>query len=85
MSTKEWAALRTKRENVRRAHRASATRSINQIDNAIESRDSQRLRQLKQSLANKLTVLARLDDEVIELTGEDELEYEVEQADEEKG
>lgn len=67
---------------MRRAHRSSATRSINQIDAAIESNDARRLRQLKQSLANKLTVLAKLDDEVIELMEEDDLEAEVEQADE---
>jgi len=81
MSTDEQAVLRTRRVNVRRAHRSSATRSINQIDAAIESNDARQLRQLKQSLANKLTVLAKLDDEVIELM-EDDLEAEVEQADE---
>jgi len=41
---------------MRQAHRSSATRSINQIEAAIESNDVRGLRQLKQSLANKLTV-----------------------------
>ena len=41
-----------------------------------------RLKQLKQSLTNKLTVLATLDDELIGLVEDDDLEAEVEQADE---
>ena len=82
MATEEEIALRTKKGNVRWAHRASATRLINQIDGAIESADVRRLKQLKQSLTNKLTVLARLDDELIGLVEDDDLEAEVEQADE---
>ena len=85
MSAEEQEALRTKRINVRRAHRASATRFINQIDGAVESSDARRLRQLKQSLADKLTVLCKLDDELIELVEEDELDAEMEQADEIRG
>lgn len=75
MSAEELATLRTKKANVRRAHRASATRFINQVDDTVESRDGRRLRQLKQSLSNKLTVLSKLDDEVFEEDAE------VEQAD----
>ena len=82
LSTEEQAALRRKRVNVRRAHRASTTKSINQIDGAIESNDVRRLRQLKQSLTGKLTVLAKLNEDILELTDESELEAEVEQADE---
>ena len=72
------ATARTKKVNVRRAHRASVTRLIAQIDGATSYGDMLKLRQLKQSLTNKLNVLAGLDDEVLEET---ELEGEVEQAD----
>ena len=82
MATEEEIALRTKKGNVRRAHRASATRLMNQIDGAIVSADVRRLKQLKQSLTNKLTVLVRLDDELIGLVEDDDLEAKVEQADE---
>ncbi len=54
---------------------------IAQIDEATSYGDMLKLRQLKQSLTNKLNVLAGLDDEVLELTEETELEGEVEQAD----
>ena len=64
MSAEEQAALRTKRINVRRTHRDSATRFVNQIEDTVGSGDVPRLKQLKQSLTNKLT---RLDDEVLEL------------------
>ena len=50
---------------------------------AIEAGDMG-LRQLKQSLRDKRTVLAQFDDEVIGLTEEDQLETEVLQADEVK-
>ena len=81
LSTEELAALRTKRVNVRCAHRVSATKSVNQIDAAIASDDALQPRQLKLSLADKLAVLTKLDDEILELTEESELEAEVEQAD----
>ena len=68
-----------KRINVRRAH--SATRFTGQIEDAVESGDVRRLKQLKQSLTNKLTVLTKLDDKVLELTEDDDLDAEVKQAD----
>ena len=61
MPTDEQAAHRTRRGNVRRAHRASATRFMNQIDAAIESKNTRQLKQLKQSLTDKLSVLMQLD------------------------
>ena len=73
-------ALR-KKKRVRGAHRSSVTRLIGQVDEAIDSKDVRRMRQLKQSLTDKSNVLAKLDDELIELVGEEELETEVEQAD----
>ena len=82
MSTDEQTAHRTRRGNVRRVHRASGTRFMNQIDVAIEFKNTRQLKQLKQSLIDKLSVLMKLDDELIELVEEGDLEAEVEQADE---
>ena len=76
----ETAALRKKRR-IRGAHRASATRLISSLEGAIESGDAPRLKQLKQSLADKASVLMKLDEELIELAEEEKLDYEVEQAD----
>ena len=39
LATEEQAALWTKKVNVKHGHRASTTKSINQIDGAIESND----------------------------------------------
>ena len=80
MSTDKQAAHRTRRGNVRSAHHASATRFMNQIDVAIESKNTCQLKQLKQSLTDKLSVLMKLHDELIELVEESDLEAEVEQA-----
>lgn len=66
---------------MRKAHRASATRYINRVSGAIESGDLQSLRQLKQSLVDKLAKLADLDSGILELT-EYALEAEVEAAEE---
>ena len=58
------------------------TKLVNQIDAAVASDDdANRLRQIKLSLVDKLAVLTKLDDEILELTEESELEAEVEQAD----
>ena len=81
VSSAQLSALRKKRVNVRRAHHASATKLINQVESVAAS-DACRLRQLKQSLTDKLALLERLDEEVMELTeDEEELLVEVEQAD----
>lgn len=66
---------------MRKAHHASATRYINRVSGAIESGDLQSLRQLKQSLVDKLAKLADLDSGILELT-EYALEAEVEAAEE---
>ena len=58
------AAIYRKQINVRRAHRASANKIINRIDTVIASGDTRRLRQLKQSLIDKWTLLTKLDDNV---------------------
>ncbi len=66
---------------VRGAHRGSVTRIIAQVDDTLESTDLSRLRQYKMSLSEKLEVLSKLDDELIEMVDEEELDNEVEQAD----
>ena len=81
ISAEERAALRTKKINVRRAHRASATKSVNQIEDAVKSSDVRRLRQLKLFLSDKLAVLSKRDEEVLALMEDDNLDAEVEQAD----
>ena len=66
---------------MRAAHRGSVTRIISQVEEAIASADVCRLKQLRRSLSDKLSVLSKLDDELIKLVKEEELEAEVEQAD----
>ena len=68
-------------KRVRAAHRGSVTRIVGQLENALASRDACKLKQLKQSLIDKSSTLARLDDELIEGVDGDQLEAEVEQAD----
>ena len=64
-------------------HRASATRILNQIDGTLAAAtpDNAKLSQLKLSLQEKLETLKRLDNEIMELTPEDGLVEEIEQAD----
>lgn len=72
---------RKKKTNVRRAHRASATKYMKQVEEVVERGEVNRLRQLKQFLSGKLRVLAGLDEEIIELMSEEDLESEIESAD----
>ncbi len=61
------------------------TRIINQVDKNLRSPGGAsvlRLRQHKTSLSEKLVVLSRLDDELIEMVEEEDLSREVEQANE---
>ena len=71
------------RKKIRADHRASATRLLNQIDGALGATptDSDKLAQLKLSLQEKLETLKQLDSEIVDLTPEDGLEEEIEQAD----
>ena len=75
-------ALPRKRK-IRACHRASATRLLNQIDStlAAPTTDSDKLSQFKLSLNEKLETLKLLDSEIVDLTPEDGLEDEIEQAD----
>ena len=60
------------------------TRIIGQAYESLESGDAlsvPRLRQQKSLLSEKLDVLSKLDDELIEMVAKEELDHEVEQAD----
>ena len=81
MASEEAGEATTRKKRVRAAHRGSVTRLLGQLDEALESADVRRLRQLKQSLIDKLDILSKLDDELIQLVEEEQLDTEVEQAD----
>ena len=51
------------------------------MDEAFLAADVGRLKQLRQSLKNKIDVLSKLDEELLLSVGEEELDYEIEQAD----
>lgn len=74
----------SRKKKVRAAHRGSVTRIIGQVRENLEGEDVPnltKLRQQKLSLSGKVDVLSRLDDELIEMVEEEELDYEIEQAD----
>ncbi len=81
MEDDEASEIMARKKRVRAAHRGSVTKMIGRLNDALGSSDVCRLKQLKQSLTDKLSVLSKLDDELIELVGEEQLEAEVEQAD----
>ena len=72
-----------RKKKIRAGHQVSATRLLNQIDTALTAptTDSDKLSQLKLSLHEKLEMLKLLDSEIVELTPEEGLEDEREQAD----
>ena len=51
------------------------------MNEALLAADVGRLKQLRQSLKNKIDVLSKLDEELLLSVGEEELDYEIEQAD----
>ena len=55
------------KRRVRAKNSGSVTRLIGQLDKAVGSADTCRLKQLKQSLIAKLSIISRLDNELIEL------------------
>ena len=75
------AELDVRKKRVRAGHRSSVTRIIGQLKNALESGDTRKLRQIKQSLTEKSSILAALDRDIIEVTGVEQIESEVEQSD----
>ena len=67
----------TRKKRVRAGHRSSVTRIIGQLQNALNSDDARKLKQLKRSLNEKSSVLAKLDEELIDTTEEEQLETEI--------
>ena len=66
---------------MRAGHRGSVTRTLRQLEEALMSTDVNKLKQLRQSLMEKSSILAKLNEELIELVEEEQLEAEIEQAD----
>ena len=84
--TDEAAAARTslhRKKRSRTGHRASTTRLINQAATALEAEDvdTDLLSLTKQMLIEKLETLKGLDGEIAELVPDEELEEEIQQAD----
>ena len=71
-----------RKKRIRAAHR-SATRNVNGAYDLIKASEVNlaKLRQAKQTLTEKLKTLADCDTQILELTGEDDIENEIEQAD----
>ena len=72
-----------KKKRIRAGHRGSATRILSRIDVALGNAmpESDQLSQLRLSLSKKLETLKLLDSEIIELTEDDDLVDEIDQAD----
>ena len=81
MCDDERVASTTRTKRIRAAHRGAVTRLINQMDEALLAADVGRLKQLRQSLKNKIDILSKLDEELLLSVEEEELDYEIEQAD----
>ena len=76
-SAEAEAADPTTQRRVRAAHRGSLTRLMGQLEEALGSDNTRRLKQLRQSLTDKVSLLTRLDDELLKLVGEEQLELEL--------
>ena len=72
-----------RKKKIRAAHRASATRNVHGAYELVEASEVNlaKLKQVKQTLTEKLKTLADLDAQILELTDEADLESEIEQAD----
>ena len=75
-----------RKKKVRGGHRSSASRTITQIYEALESTTGietnlTKLTQCKLALEEKLEIVKRFDSKILELVSEDEVENEIEQAD----
>ena len=80
-----------KKRRIRGCHEASTTRIIQQVDDVIAAGDSEssvkidtkRLLHLKFSLGEKLGILKKLDEEILDFIEEEtDISWEIEQADE---
>ena len=54
---------------------------MNQLDEALAAANTGRLKQLKQSLSTKMKILAKMEDELLQLVEEEQLETEIEESD----
>lgn len=75
-----------KKKQIRTGHRASTAWTLTKVDDALaaETADKAKLSQLKLTLEEKLGTLKLLDSKIVELTEEDVLAAEIEQADDYK-
>ena len=81
MSTEELSRLK----KIRGAHRASVSRLTAQAEEILRQSTTQntaKLKQLNESLNNKLEVISPLDGKILDLTPEDDLDREIQLADE---
>ena len=73
-----------RKKKVRAAHRASVTRMIGQANELLSAKgrlESAKLKQKREALAAKAELLNKLDADIMEAVGEDDLEEEIEVAD----
>ena len=61
MCDDEQVASTTRTKRIPAAHRGAVTRLINQMDEALLAADGGRLKQLRQSLKNKIDILSKLE------------------------
>ena len=70
-----------RKRKVRGGHRSTVTRLLNKLPSVLESENVSRLKQIMGSLREKMDLLAKFDDEIVEIVSCDDLEKEIEQAD----
>ena len=74
-----------RKQKIHAGHQASGTRLLNQVDGALAvTPTDDTLAQLKLSLHEKLEILKQLDSEVVDLTPEERLDEDIEQAEDYK-
>ena len=83
-SEAEIGAALIRKRKIRGGHRGSATKTMNAIDALVakEEPDEIRLAQLKLILEEKINTLTRLDSEILDITEDDNVEVEIQEADE---
>ena len=75
-----------RKRRIRAGHKASATKTITKVDELMGAPDSDKIdkskiSQLKLSLEEKLATVKQLDGDILELTEDDKVDEEIEQAD----
>ena len=77
-------AALARKQKIRGGHRSSATRTTNSIDTLLADGEPApaHLAQLKLSLEEKLSTLTKLDSEILDLTEDDDVDAEIQEADE---